>query len=94
MSRTNGGSLSKISRFSAILGALSSRLPKLPISTVCCVDTFVPHDLRRTTTTGTRAILGKEAAKVLLGHTKTDVTDIYLLEEVQEAMKVPKAFSS
>ena len=58
------------------------------------VDVFVPYDLRRTTATGTRAILGKEAAKVLLGHTKTDTTDIYLLEEVQEAMKVAKALSS
>ena len=57
------------------------------------VDVFVPHDLRRTTATGTRAILGKEAAKVLLGHTKTDTTDIYLLEEVQEAMKVAKLLS-
>ena len=45
---------------------------------------------------GARSILGKEAAKVLLGHTKTDTTDIYLLEEVQEAIKVAKllAFST
>ena len=55
---------------------------------------FVPYDLRRTTATGTRAILGKEAAKVLLGHTTTDVTDIYLLEEVKEAMKIAKLLSS
>jgi hypothetical protein len=34
--------------------------------------------------------VGKDAAKVLLGHTKTDTTDIYLLDEVQEAMKVAK----
>ena len=53
-----------------------------------------PYDLRRTTATGTRAILGKEAAKVLLGHTKTDTTDICLLEEVQEAMKVAKLLAS
>ena len=52
------------------------------------VEVFVPYDLRRTRATGTRATLGKEAAKVLLGHTKTDTTDIYLLDEVQEAMKV------
>ena len=52
------------------------------------VEVFVPYDLRRTTATGTRSMLGKEAAKVLLGHTKTDTTDIYLLEEVQETMKV------
>ena len=57
------------------------------------VDVFVPYDLRRTTATGTRSILGKEAAKVLLGDTKTDTTDIYLLEEVQEAMKVAKLLS-
>jgi hypothetical protein len=44
--------------------------------------------------TGTRSILGKEAAKVLLGHTKTDTTDIYLLEEVQEAIKVAKLLVS
>ena len=54
------------------------------------VEVFVPYDLRRTTATGTRSILGKEAAKVLLGHTNTDITDIYLLEEVQEAIKVAK----
>jgi len=44
--------------------------------------------------TGTRSILGKEAAKVLLGHTKTETTDIYLLEEVQEAIKVAKLLAS
>ena len=54
------------------------------------VEVFVPYDLRRTKATGTRSILGKEAAKVLLGHAKTDTTDIYLLEEVQEAVKVAK----
>ena len=35
-----------------------------------------------------------EAAQVLLGHASTSTTEIYLLEEVQEAMKVAKAFSS
>ena len=54
------------------------------------VEVFVPYDLRRTMATSTRAILGKEAARVLLGHAKTDTTDIYLLEEVQEAIKVAK----
>ena len=54
------------------------------------VDIFVPYDLRQTVATGTQAILGKEAARVLLGHTKTNTTDIYLLKEVQEAMKVAK----
>jgi hypothetical protein len=55
------------------------------------VDTFTPYDLRRSLATRTRANLGKEAAKVLLGHTSTVTTDIYLLDEVQEAMKVAKA---
>ena len=58
------------------------------------VEVFVPYDLRRTMATGTRSILGKEAARILLGHTKTDTTDIYLLEEVQEAMKVAKLLDS
>ena len=58
------------------------------------VKVFVPYDLRRTVATGTRALLGKEAARVLLGHTKTDTTDIYLLEEVQEAIKVAKLLDS
>jgi len=54
------------------------------------VKVFVPYDLRRTAATGTRALLGKEAAKLLLGHMKTDTTDLYLLEEVQEVIKVAK----
>ena len=58
------------------------------------VEVFVPYDLRRTVATGTRAILGKEAAKVLLGHTKTDTTDIYLLDEVQESIKVAKLLAA
>jgi len=58
------------------------------------VKEFVPYDLRRTVATGTRALLGKEAAKVLLGHAKTDTTNIYLLEEVQEAIKVAKMLAS
>jgi hypothetical protein len=37
-----------------------------------------------------RAKLSKEAAKLLLGHVSTDTTEIYLLEEVQEAMKAAK----
>jgi len=54
------------------------------------VDKIRPYDLRRTKATGIRSILGKEAAKVLLGHTRTTTTDIYLLDEVQEAVKVAK----
>jgi len=52
------------------------------------VETFTPYDLRRSLATRARASLGKEAAKALLGHTSTPTTDIYLLDEVQEAMKV------
>jgi integrase len=55
---------------------------------------FTPYDLRRTTATRVRSAFGKEATKVLLGHTKTDTTELYLLEEVQEAMKVAKMLSS
>ena len=58
------------------------------------VEAFVPYDLRRTMATGTRSLLGKEAARVLLGHTKTETTDIYLLEEVQEAIRVAKQLAS
>ena len=54
------------------------------------VPVFTPYDLRRTAATRIRAELGKEAAKLLLGHVSTDTTDIYLLEEVQEAIKVAK----
>jgi len=57
------------------------------------VEEFVPYDLRRTVATKTRAELGKEAAKTLLGHAEESTTDIYLLEEVQEAMKVAKALA-
>ena len=57
------------------------------------VEAFVPYDLRRTVATKTRASLGKEAAKTLLGHAEQSTTDIYLLEEVQEAMKVAKALA-
>ena len=58
------------------------------------VEPFKPYDLRRSTATGIRSILDKEAAKLILGHTKTETTDIYLLEEVQEAMKVAKLLAS
>jgi integrase len=54
------------------------------------VEKIRPYDLRRTMATGTRAILGKEAAKLLLGHVSTDTTEIYLLDEVKESMKVAK----
>jgi integrase len=58
------------------------------------VNIFVPYDLRRSMATSTRSVLGKEAAQVLLGHAKMDTTDLYLLEEVQEAVKVAKLLAS
>ena len=58
------------------------------------VDVFTPYDLRRSVATGVRALLGKENARVLLGHANTDTTEIYLLEEVQEAIKVAKMLNS
>jgi integrase len=58
------------------------------------VETFTPYDLRRSLATRARASLGKEAAKALLGHTSTSTTDIYLLDEVQEAMKVANQLAS
>ena len=54
------------------------------------VAPFTPYDLRRTAATRVRAALGKEDAKMLLGHVTTDTTDIYLLEEVKESIKVAK----
>jgi len=51
---------------------------------------FTPYDLRRSAATRIRSKLGKEAAKLILGHVSTDTTDPYLLDEVQESMKVAK----
>jgi len=51
---------------------------------------FTPYDLRRSAATRVRSELGKEAAKLLLGHVSTDTTEIYLLDEVKETMKVAK----
>ena len=58
------------------------------------VKSFRPYDLRRSTATGVMAMLGKEAATALFGHTKTDTTEIYLLAEVQEAMRVAKELAA
>ena len=54
------------------------------------VDRFTPYDLRRSAATRIRSEFGKEAAKLLLGHVSTDTTEIYLLDEVKETMKVAK----
>jgi integrase len=54
------------------------------------VERFTLYDIRRSAATRVRSELGKEAAKLLLGHVSTDTTDIYLLDEVKEAMKVAK----
>ena len=54
------------------------------------VERFAPYDLRRTAATRIRSQLSKDAAKLILGHVSTDTTEIYLLDEVKEAMKVAK----
>ena len=54
------------------------------------VERFTPYDLRRSAATRIRSILGKDAAKLILGHVSVDTTDIYLLAEVPEAIKVAK----
>ena len=54
------------------------------------VPRFTPRDLRRTAATRIRSRLTKEAAKMILGHVSTDTTEIYLLDEVKESMKVAK----
>ena len=55
---------------------------------------FTPYDLRRSAATRIRSELGKEAAKLILGHVSTDTTEIYLLDEVKESMKVAKQLDS
>ena len=54
------------------------------------IQIFSPYDLRRTAATNVRAKFGKQDARTLLGHTKISTTEIYLLEEVQEAIKIAK----
>ena len=54
------------------------------------VAPFTPYDLRRSTATRVRALIDKDAAKALLGHSSTNTTDIYLLDEVTQAVKVAK----
>ena len=58
------------------------------------VERFTPYDLRRTAATRVRAMLSKEDARLLLGHVSTDTTEIYLLDEVQEAIKLAKRMDS
>ena len=54
------------------------------------VERLTPYDLRRSAATRVRAQLSKEDAKLLLGHVSTDTTEIYLLDEVQEAIRMAK----
>jgi integrase len=54
------------------------------------VERFTPYDIRRTAATRIRAQLSKDAAKLILGHVSSTTTEIYLLDEVQERMKVAK----
>ena len=58
------------------------------------VSIFTPYDLRRSTATRVKAMLDKGSASVLLGHVNTDTTDIYLLDEVKEAMNVAKRLAA
>ena len=54
------------------------------------VERFTPYDLRCTAATRVRAALSKDDARLLLGHVSADTTEIYLLEEVREAIKTAK----
>ena len=51
---------------------------------------FTPCDLRRTAATRVRAALSREDARLLLGHVSADTTDIYLLDEVRETIKIAR----
>jgi hypothetical protein len=67
---------------------------KYGLSHGICDARSVIEDLSGLHTGHRVSALGEEAAKVLLGHASTSTTEIYLLEEVQEAMKVAKVLSS
>jgi len=54
------------------------------------VARFTPRDIRRTAATRIRSRLSKDDARLILGQVSVGTTEIYLLEEVQEAMKVAK----
>jgi len=49
-----------------------------------------PEPLNDLLREASRTMWAPDAAKLILGHVSSDTTDIYLLEEVQEAMKVAK----
>ena len=51
---------------------------------------FTPYDLRRSAATRVRSSLSKEDARLLLGHVSSDTTEIYLLDEVKETIKLAK----
>ena len=54
------------------------------------VERFTPYDLRRTAATRVRATLSKDDARLLLGHVSADTTNIYLLDEIKETIKMAK----
>ena len=58
------------------------------------VERFTPYDLRRTAATRVRAALSKDDARLLLGYVSADTTEIYLLEEVREAIKTAKRLNA
>ena len=49
-----------------------------------------PHQLRHAYATRVRKEFGLEAAQILLGHTKADVTQVYAERDTERAMLVAK----
>jgi integrase len=56
------------------------------------VEPFSPYDLRRTAATRVDAVLGRDAAKHLLGHTDVKTTNVYMLEENRRVIDAAKDF--
>ena len=52
------------------------------------VDCWTPHQLRHTRATEIRKKFGLEAAQVILGHAKADVTQIYAERDLKKAIEV------
>ena len=49
-----------------------------------------PHQLRHTYATRVRKEFGLEAAQILLGHAKADVTQVYAQRDADRAVQVAK----
>jgi integrase len=52
------------------------------------VESWSPNQLRHTAATQIRAEFGLEAAQVILGHSKADVTQVYAERDMALAVKV------